>query len=158
MRNSLLLLLALFMASRLPAQKLFKKNAAYFELGGNGLGFSVAYEKQVGKKTGLGLHAGISLSGNKPGFVTGAKYLIDFGNHKSFLETGLGITLADREYMGAKRDTITGHNPYTTALIPSIGYRHHTKYGLMWRVNYTPVFSKYNNVALYPGITVGWRF
>lgn len=157
MRKQLLFALAISITTQLAAQQSFKKTTLYGELGGNGLGFSAGYERQVGKKTGLGLNIGINLSGNKPGLVTGAKYLIDLGNHKSFLETGLGITLADREYLGAKQDTQTGHNPYTAALIPSVGYRHHTKYGLMWRVNYTPVFSKYNNILLYPGISVGWR-
>lgn len=158
MRNSLILLLALFTATRLPAQKVFKKNTGYFEYGGNGLGLSFSYERQVGKKTGLGLFTGIGLSGNKPCIVTGAKYLIDLGNHKSFIETGLGVTLADREYLGAKRNNQTGENPYTPALIPSAGYRHHTRYGLMWRVNYTPVISKYNSFAFFPGISMGWRF
>ena len=159
MRKTLLFTISILLAARLTAQQQsIKRNTAYFEVGGNGLGFSVGYERQVGKKTGLGLHAGISLSGNKPGLVTGAKYLVDLGNHKSFLETGLGVNLADREYLGAKQDMITGHNPYTAVFIPSVGYRHHTRYGLMWRVNYTPFISKYNNEALYAGISVGWRF
>ena len=159
MRKTTLFAILILMATQIKAQQQsFKKSTAYFEVGGNGIGFSVGYERQLGKKTGLGLHTGISLSGNKPGLVTGAKYLIDLGNHKSFLETGLGITLADREYLGAKQDTQTGQNPYTPALIPSVGYRHHTKYGLMWRINYTPVISRYNSLAFYPGISVGWRF
>jgi hypothetical protein len=157
MRKLLFFILAIAITTQLTAQQSFKKTTLSGELGGNGLGFSAGYERQVGKKTGLGLHIGISLSGNKPGLVTGAKYLFDLGNHKSFIETGLGITLADREYMGAKRNNLTNENPYTPAYIPSVGYRHHTKYGLMWRVNYTPVFSKYNNIFLYPGISVGWR-
>lgn len=158
MKKLLAFILAFAITTQLTAQQPFKRTTLYGEIGGNGLGFSAGYERQLGKKPGLGLHIGISLSGNKPGIVTGAKYLIALGNHKSFLETGLGVSLADREYLGAKQDLVTGHNPYTPAYIPSVGYRHHTRYGLMWRINYTPVFSKYNNVPWYPGISVGWRF
>lgn len=158
MRKQFLFALAILMATQLKAQeKSFKKTTLYGEIGGNGLGLSVNYERQMGTKPGLGLLVGIGLAGNKPSMVFGAKYLIDFGNHKSFLETGIGITLADREYMGAKTNSQTNQNPYTPVFIPSVGYRHHTKYGLMWRVNYTPVFSKYKSLALYPGISVGWR-
>ena len=156
MRKFSLFLLAVTSIIQLSAQQPSKKNTIYFEAGGNGLGLSVGFERQVGKKVGLGLHAGISLAGNKPGVVSGAKYLIGFGNHKSFLETGFGVTLSDREYIGAKQDTITYRNPYTPVFMPSIGYRHHTRYGLMWRVTYTSAFSKYKNLAFYPGISVGW--
>jgi hypothetical protein len=157
MRKLLFFTLAIAIATQLTAQQSFKKTTVYGEIGGNGLGLSVNYERQMQGKPGLGLLIGIGLSGNKPSIISGAKYLIDLGNHKSFFETGFGITLADREYMGAKRNNLTNENPYTPAYIPSVGYRHHTKYGLMWRVNYTPVFSKYNSILLYPGISVGWR-
>lgn len=159
MRKQFLFALTLSINTQLLAQQTFKRTTLYGEIGGSGLGIlSITYEQQTGKKPGLGLFAGISpLSGNKPSIVSGAKYLIDLGNHKSFLETGAGITLADREYMGAKQDTQTFRNPYTPAFIPSVGYRHHTKYGLMWRVGYTSVFSRYKSLFFYPGIAVGWR-
>ena len=158
MRKSFLFVLAIALSSQLTAQQQsFKKNTLYGEFLGNGLGLSIGYERQMGVKPGLGLHIGIGLSGDKPSIISGAKYLIDLGNHKSFFEAGLGITIADREYMGAKRNSQSNSNPYTPAYIPSVGYRHHTKYGLMWRVSYTPVFSKYNSIGLYPGISVGWR-
>lgn len=159
MRKLLLFTLAIAMVNQLTAQQSFKKTTLYGEIGGNGLGvLSVNYERQIGAKPGLGLFVGISpLSGNKPSIISGAKYLIDLGNHKSFFEAGFGITLADREYMGAKTNNQTNYNPYTPVFIPSIGYRHHTKYGLLWRVNYTPAFSKYNSLAVYLGISVGWR-
>jgi len=158
MRKQLLFALAISITTQLAAQQPFKKTTLYGEIGGNGLGIlSVNYERQIGTKPGLGLFVGISpLSGNKPSIVSGAKYLIKLHNDKSFLETGLGISFADREYMGSKTNNYE-YNPYTPVLIPSVGYRHHTKYGLLWRVNYTPVFSKYNSLLLYPGISVGWR-
>lgn len=159
MRKPFLAIVAILLAAPLLAQqKNFKKNTAYFEAGGNSLGLGIGYERQMGKKTGLGLHLGISLGGNKPGIVTGTKYLVGLGNHKSFLETGLGVTLVDREYIGAKRNNQTNYNPYTPVFIPSVGYRHHTRYGLMWRVNYTPFISKYDSPAHYVGLSVGYRF
>lgn len=31
-------------------------------------------------------------------------------------------------------------------------------YGLLWRINYTPVLSGYDKHHFYAGLSVGWRF
>jgi hypothetical protein len=158
LRNYFLSLLPVLVATAVSAQQPAKKNILYFEAGGTGLGLSINYERLVNNKSGPGWHLGVGLGGNKPSLVTGVKYLFGLGNHKSFLETGLGITLADRDYVGPLNYIQTEHNPYTPVFIPSAGYRHQTNYGLLWRVNYTPFFSKHRSEAGYAGLSLGWRF
>jgi hypothetical protein len=53
----------ILVATSLPAQKPFKKNTIYGELGGNGLVLSANYERQLGHKPGVGVHIGIGIGG-----------------------------------------------------------------------------------------------
>jgi hypothetical protein len=82
-------------------------------------------------------------------------YLFDFRNQKSFIEVGLGVTLAELGLWDIKSQA--DHNPYKPGFIPSIGYRHHTPYGLMWKLSYTPIFSNYRDIRWAGGASVGWR-
>jgi hypothetical protein len=156
MKKILPYLLCLIIANQLLAQKPFKKNTVYAEILGNGIVLSANYEKQVGSKEGLGVHIGIGLGGNKPAIPLGLKYLFGLGNNKSFLETGLGITFGERD-LWIENNNQVSKKSYNAAFIPSVGYRHHTNYGLMWRINYTPVFSSYRNLIGFAGISIGWR-
>ncbi|HEV8285122.1 MAG TPA: hypothetical protein VGQ09_12480 [Chitinophagaceae bacterium] len=142
-------------ATQLTAQKAFRKNTLYGEIAGNGLVLSANYERQLGNKPGLGLHIGVGLGGYYPAIPVGVDYLFDLGHEKSFIEVGVGVTLAELELWDDKY--YIGHNPYKAGFIPSIGYRHHTSYGLMWKLIYTPIFSSYRNIPLYAGASVGWR-
>lgn len=143
-------------ASSVTAQKSFKQNYPYIEVLGNGLILSANYEKQLSKKPGLGIHLGIGIGGKKPAIPIGLKYIFNAGGNKSFVETGFGITLLEREMWD--EDLIpTAKNPYEPGFIPSIGYRHHTTSGFMFRINYTPVFNKYETLAAFGGITIGWQ-
>jgi hypothetical protein len=156
MRKLLVFFLSILAINQLVAQKPFKKNTLYVELAGNGLVLSANYERQLGNKPGLGLYIGMGLGNYKPVIPLGVKYLIDFGNHKSFLEAGAGITLAEREIW----DEFPVHdnkNPYKAGFIPSLGYRHQTRHGLMLRLNYTPFFTEYRNYFAFYGLSVGWR-
>jgi hypothetical protein len=143
---------------QLAAQKPFKKNTFYGELGGNGVFLSANYERQLGNKPGFGLHIGIGICDIKPFIPFGATYLLDLGNNKSFLEAGAGITLAEQNAWDDEHSLIQPRpSPYKAGFIPSLGYRHQTRYGLMWRVKYTPVFTSYRTVPFFMGIAVGWR-
>lgn len=148
---------AVLLTIQLSAQNIFKKNTLYGEMGGTGIILSANYERQLTNQPGFGLHIGIGLGGNKPVIPIGAKYLFDVGNRKSFIEAGTGITLAEADLLDDIHTIYNNHNPYQAAFIPSIGYRHHTPYGLMWRINYTPVFSRYRNIPWLAGVSVGWR-
>lgn len=146
----------IFVTPAAIAQTVFKKNTFYGELAGNGGFLSVNYDRQMGEKPGLGGHIGIGLGDDKPVIPLGITYMHDLGNKKSFAEAGAGITLAEANLWRSFPD-YRNSSPYTPGFIPSIGYRHHTRYGLMWRFNYTPIFTKYRNIPLFFGTSVGWR-
>jgi hypothetical protein len=137
----------------------FRKNDIYGELFGNGMSVSVNYERQTGKKPGLGLRIGLGYASGDQKFrvsiPVGINYLFDLGNHKSFIETGLGVTWAEQEIW--KNAAPGEFHQYSPGFIPSVGYRHHTPYHLMWRINYTPFFTKYRSSATFIGISVGLR-
>jgi len=156
MRKIFFFVAAIFAACQLPAQKSFKRNTIYFEIGGNGLVLSLNYERQITSKPGLGLHAGVALSGDKPAFPLGAKYLFDLGKQRSFLEVGAGVTFAEQDMWEENLNQVTS-NPYKAGFIPSVGYRYNAPKGFMWRINYTPFFNKYRTELLFFGVSVGWR-
>lgn len=157
--NRLCLLLFLLTASTgLSAQKSFKKNNAYIEVLGNGLALSVNYERQLSDKPGPGLFLGIGLGGNKPVIPFGIKYLFGLKNNKSFIEAGAGVTLAEAGIWKDDLPATVNRYAYTPGFIPCLGYRHHTSYGLMWRINYTPAFSRYRNIPAFFGVSAGWQF
>jgi hypothetical protein len=156
MRKIFFLIAAIFAACQSPAQKSFKRNTVYFEMLGNGLVLSLNYERQITSKPGLGLHAGVGLAGDKPSFPLGAKYLFDLSKQRSFLEVGAGVTIAEQD-MWKENYNQPHENPYQAGFIPSIGYRHHSPKGFMWRVNYTPVFNSNRTELLYFGLSIGWR-
>lgn len=159
MRKILLITIFIFTASQLPAQKSFQKNTLYAEIMGSGVVLSANYERQLSDEPGFGLYIGAGLGGDKPAIPLGAKYLYDIGGkRKSFIETGAGIVLAEEDVWDDSPIPVQkDKNPYKVAFVPCIGYRHHTPYGLMWRINYTPVFSSYRNIPLFGGVSIGWR-
>ena len=157
MRKSFIFIVAVITVTQLQAQKSFKRNTAYAEILGNGMMISANYEYQLGSNPGFGLHIGIGLGGDKPAVPLGVKYLIDLGNKKSFIETGLGVTFAERGMWDEKLQN-QNTNPYQPGFIPSIGYRHNTSYGLMWKLIYSPFFNKERSEWKFGGIAIGWRF
>lgn len=157
MRNLLLSTSFILLLFNAKAQKTFKQNTVYAEIVGNGLILSANYERQLTKKPGLGLHVGIGLGGDMPAIPLGLKYIILFKNKKSLFEAGLGVTLMESE-MWESKIIRTEKDPYQPGYIPSIGYRHHTKYGLMWRINFTPVYNKKIEPLYNGGLSIGWRF
>jgi hypothetical protein len=157
MRSLFLSLFIFVFAFQSSAQNSFKKTTLYGEIGGNGLFLSANYERQMGNKPGFGLHVGIGIADIMPAIPLGITYMLDLGNNKSFVETGAGITLAERYTWDTHSLNRPPPHPYKAGFIPSIGYRHHTAYGLMWRINYTPIFTQYRNIPLFLGISIGWR-
>lgn len=157
MRIIITIITLLIILNNVQAQKAFRRNTAYAELLGNGPVLSVNYELQTCNKPGWGIHAGIGLGGYKPAIPLGVIYLVNLGKQKSFLETGLGVTLAEEDVWSTKQVN-TDANPYQPAFIPSVGYRHHTPYGLMWKFIYSPFFHKKRSEWKFFGASVGWRF
>lgn len=141
-------------------QNNFRKNTVYGELGGNGVFLSLNYERQLGTKPGLGVHAGLGNADIHENFAftipIGVDYLFNISNQKSFIEAGAGVTWALQNIWHGYNNTEP--HKYTPRFIPSIAYRHHTPYGLMWKISASPDFAKNNVVPFYPGISIGWRF
>jgi hypothetical protein len=156
MRKTTFFIVAIFAAIQFSAQKPFKRNTLYGEILGNGPVLSVNYERQMKSVPGFGLHIGVGLGSSKPTFPLGAKYLFDIGKQRSFFEAGAGITIAEHEVWETNFNQLK-RNSYSAGFIPSVGFRHHSPKGFMWRVNYTPVFHKYRTELLFFGVSVGWR-
>lgn len=158
MKRAILLLPLLLGILQLSAQNSFQQNTAYLEILGNGGLLSINYERQLNKQPGFGVHAGIGLGGNKPVIPLGITYLLKTRKSKSFIETGLGLTLGEKYFWISKLFNGAGANPYLAAFVPSVGYRHYTKYGLMWKLIYSPFFSPDRTELAFGGVAIGWRF
>lgn len=155
--KKIVIALLLITALQAQGQKIFKKHSVYAEVLGNGIKLSANYELQLADKPGFGIRSGIGLGGAMPAIPLGVVYLVDIGKQRSFIETGLGITLAEKDLWVDNKSPLPS-NPYQVAFIPSVGYRHHTTFGLMWKTIYSPFFNKENNEPGFFGAAVGWRF
>lgn len=161
MRKCLLPILTLALTTAVSGQSAFKKNDLYFELLGNGIGASINYERQLTSKPGLGLRAGVGyFSGDQEFRVSiplGVNYLFSLSDNKSFLDAGIGGTWSGAA--GLKKDIATGERDYSErvwSLVPSFGYRRHTKSNFMWRTSFSPIMNKYR-IMPWIGISVGKR-
>src|SRR6476660_4722613 len=142
------------------AQNPFRKNTVYAEFCGNGINWSANYERQLGNKPGLGVRAGVGYASSTGEFrvsiPVGVNYLFDISRQLSFIETGLGVTWAEESIW--KTGFQNSSSEYEAGFFPSIGYRHQAPYGLMWRIDYTPFFTKYRVGYLFLGLSAGWSF
>jgi len=141
-------------------QSSFRKNTIYGEFGGNGVFLSAHYERQLGTKPGWGVHFGLGNADADENFAftfpIGLNYLFNISNQKLFIETGVGVTWALQNIWDNYNHTEP--HKYRPAFIPSVSFRYHTRYGLMWKVTAMAAFSKNNIIPFYPGISIGWRF
>lgn len=152
----------------LHSQQPVKKNDIYFEFLGNGIGPSLNYERGISKNQQIRFRVGVGyFSGNQRfrfSFPAGISYLVLLKNNTSFLDAGIGITNSDGkgfsdEYVHAD-STIPIDNfwPYRVfSLVPSIGFRKHTKNNWMWRINFTPIINEVRTMP-WGGVSIGKRF
>ena len=142
------------------SQNSFRKNTVYAEFCGNGINWSANYERQLGNKPGLGVRAGIGYASSTEEFrisvPVGVNYLFDLSHQRSFIETGIGVTWAEQSIW--KTGFQNSSSTYEPGFFASIGYRHQAPYGLMWRIAYTPFFTKYRVGYLFLGLSAGWSF
>lgn len=144
-------------------QKDFRKNTLYLELGGNGLIGSINYERQVFKKPGLGIHAGLGFYGRGKRYLTvpiGVNYLIGIKSKHNFLMVGMGATYTKAEvllYAVLKRPSGYVQTNFWN-FIPSIGYRGVTNFGLMFQAKISPVYNHDGDFLPYMGIGLGYSF
>ena len=141
-------------------QSTFSRNTIYGEFGGDGIFLSAHYERQLGTKPGFGVHFGLGNADADENFAftipIGLVYLFNISNQESFIETGVGVTWALQNIWD--NYSHTEPHDYKPGFISSVSFRHHTPYGLMWKVSALTAFSKNNIIPFYPGLSIGWRF
>lgn len=166
MYKIILTLVTLLTTTALFAQNNFRKNDVYFEFLGNGIGASLNYERQLQVKPGLGIRLGMGyFSGDEQFRVSiplGVNYLVRLGSDNSFLDAGIGVTWSGAAGLKTpKQEAAAGgvrdYNERIWSVVPSIGYRRHTKGNFMWRISITPILNKYTTMP-WLGISVGKRF
>ena len=141
-----------------------KSNSVYFELLGNGVVFSLNYEKiLINKRNNLGIRFGFGFSPEdeiRDIFTIPIELIVIFGNKKHHLELGIGSSFYSviikpqnqRKYMN-----------YSMMFFGRIGYRYTAIKGFLFRVGFTPVveipgllFDK--PFHLHGGISIGYSF
>ena len=159
MKQLILFIICSLFATFSFGQQIFKKNEIYLEAGGNGLFASINYERHLTKQPGFGVRVGVGFYSEEAFYLTipaGINYLFQLKSDKSFIDAGLGATWTriDGNLFGEPKNS-NGDN--FVNFVPSIGYRHHTKQNLMWRISVTPIANKYGFVP-WLGFSLGKRF
>lgn len=138
-----------------------KKNQVYLEIFGDGLIYSVNYERLVTEdftlRVGFGYTPGlIFVEGNFIQIPVTASYLL--GGQSSKLEMGLGATFfsgQDVEFLGIDAED------FSVVLVTGIlGYRYVSRGGFVFRIALTPFYSSESepNFNLYGGLSFGFMF
>jgi hypothetical protein len=159
MRKSTLLLLGMVFACAAHSQSSFSQNFAYIEAGGNGLFGSINYERQFSKKPGFGMRAGLGFYAEYGFYLTvpvAFNYLIPLKNENQFLEGALGLTPTLFKSRPEKNHVNIDLDHF---LIPTFGFRKHTRNNYMWRINVGPVVGIQDGAVLpWVGFSYGKRF
>lgn len=167
MSKSLLLAsVALLVAAGLPEQahaQNYSRNSVYLELGGNGLLYSVNYDRRFTDH--VAGRAGFMVFGGQSGAATDdqigiailpvmANYLVGSGSHRLELGAGLlfGVAGADTENFDLA--PAVGIGGVTT----TFGYRYQPPDGgFLFRAGLTPFYSA-GRPQLWGGVSVGYSF
>jgi len=136
------------------------KNAFYVELGGNGIFYSVNFDRlltpHVAARAGLMFFRAEDEVSNSVAVVVApvvVSYL--FGEGNSHFEAGLGAGLATASIDDVDWDEDFGQTVYGTGVL---GYRYQPKTGgVVFRAGLTPVFTS-NDFAPWVGVSVGYAF
>ena len=129
-----------------------KQNFVYFELGGSSL-FGINYERQLNATPGLGFRVGLGRwVWGETTLTLGLNYLFSSNNHKSFFDVGASFSTI----IAAPKGSYSEEAGFFY-LSPSVGFRQHTKNGLMWRISITPLYD-FEEIAPFVGISIGKQF
>ena len=139
----------------------FKKNQLYLELGGNGLVYSINYERLLSEnftlRGGFGITPGLIFAeGTFIHIPITASYLI--GSKSSKFETGLGAT-----YFAGTDIKVFGLDTGDQSLIfltGIIGYRYTSPGGFVFRILFTPLYNSETEPEILPyfGLSLGFAF
>ncbi|MDR5592052.1 hypothetical protein [Christiangramia sp. SM2212] len=151
------------------AQDSIKKNSIYTEIGGNGVLYSINYERlynvskliNITSRIGYGYFTINRIKANSIPFEINGLYAI--AKQKHFIEIGSGITYLDTKDLNDDPLDIT-------ALIYAarLGYRYQKPTGgIMYRIGITPLYDFYSDKQnlirskvwfLIGGISIGYNF
>lgn len=148
--------------------------SVFFELGGNGLGFSANFDSRFSKaEKGFGFRAGIGfipalnqgdadiLFPSTPALLT-IPFAINHlaGNAPNYFESALGLTYVhvsgtvSSDFWGYSED-VTGS---AVAFVPSIGYRFaRSGKGFQGRIFISPIIGS-GGAAFWGGLSAGYKF
>jgi len=155
--------------SALNAYPPVKLNTAYLQLFGNGIVLSANYERQLFKKPGLSLHAGIGICGEAGFYWNGTSrvtipvgiiYLLPLKRYNRFVDFGIGATYAKSDmqvYMLVEHRNPNYVNTNYWSCVPSISYRIHTQKHMMYKYGFTPVINQYGFIPFFE-FSAGKRF
>ena len=159
-----IILLAVFYSCTTPlfSQNIFKRNAAYVELGGNGLFTSLNYERQFTSHPGFGARvgAGIYFTNHILTLPVGINYLVKLSSSHSFIDVGFGVTYTRADvtlYSSTKPSNPNYINTHYINYVPSVGFRRQTSKNWMFRLSLTPVFNQYDGLP-FIGASIGKCF
>ena len=137
-----------------------RAQCVFGELGGNGLMFSANYDIRFAKKqNGFGGRAGLgfftSIFGSGVTFPLGVNYLL--GKRSSYLEAGLGVTIANFTDSDLFRDLLEGQT--SAAFVPSLGYRYQPlSKGFTGRIFVSPFIFTEGGAEFWAGLSAGYKF
>ena len=137
------------------------KNAVYLELGGNGLIYTINYDRMIGNKfnvrAGIETYGAFSQNGEGSGVIVlpvMVNYLAGQGNNR--LELGLGklFSQINLDFGDDSRFSRFSDNTYTA----TIGFRHQPRNGgLLFRVGLTPIIGR-ELTFMWAGASIGASF
>ena len=141
---------------------LTKKNTVYLELGGNGLWYSLNYDRFLWKrsKSAIAARIGVAYFGGQGAHATTVPVTVSylFGGKKHFLEVGTGFT-----WLQSYSEKIAGFGYFGV-----IGYRFQRiqQSGLMYRISLTPFLAEYSTDkgslnwvgTFWGGVSIGYGF
>ena len=156
--EKILIVLAILISSFHSFSQEIRKNEIFIEVLGNGLLGSVNYERQFGKKQGLGVRAGLGLYGIDSHITipVGVIYSIRLNSDYFFLDVGFGATYTKTDgffYAVTKLPDGYVRKKEFVYLIPSVGVRAYTTKNYVGRINITPFITE---SGLMPSIGIGY--
>lgn len=138
-----------------------KQNQLYLELAGDGLIYSLNYERLLSEnfslRAGFGITPGIIIAeGTFIHIPFTCSYLV--GSKTSKFELGLGVTYfagSDVEIFGLPAD-----DQSLIFLTGIVGYRYVGKGGFVFRIFFTPIYNSQADPAFFPwaGLSFGFMF
>ncbi len=159
-RFFLILIFILFAFSNsFKAQSLPRKaNSVFLELGGNGVLYSLNYDRLLNKD--FGLKAGVMFMAASEGSSAAAAYAVPltfnyfFGDYSSRLELGAGASFIAAA-VGSEGSSFNGSG---TAVSFNIGYRYQPMDGgFLFRATFSPFYINSNFIP-WGGLSFGYSF